>query len=226
MKKKTNQQLKNGPIKSEYEQVDMLRLTFSQMDKNGDGMLTVSDVKTYLEEMGRFDGNEIVESWISLRDTNCDGYVTFDDFLISFAPSLKNGLVRQSPYLDALESLHVQRSQEDMYTIGWEMSLIFTRIAQSISEKSWLFTADDIPLLLQRENRPWCRKLLDGLPLLVDDNQKNSMIVSKQQNFTGDLIHDRRNEIIRFLSSLITPQIASKLGELYLFCFSKPFPIY
>ena len=198
----------------------MMQRTFSQMDKDGDGLLNVADVKAYLQEVGRFSGIETVESWISLRDTNCDGFVTFDDFLMSFAPVLKSGPVQQSTFLESLESLRVQRSLENTYAICWEMLVILTKIVQFNSEKSWSFTMDDIPTLLRKENRPWCSKSLEGFHVAVDEKLKDTLVVNRlQSNLPSDSILIRADEIKHFMTSLVTPQVGSNLGTFVIYFF-------
>ncbi|GAA5801745.1 hypothetical protein HPULCUR_007197 [Helicostylum pulchrum] len=59
---------------------DELRLCFEKFDKNGDGQISVNELKEVMERLGeKLSENELNEM-INDADTNKDGFIDFDEF--------------------------------------------------------------------------------------------------------------------------------------------------
>ncbi|MEV0039357.1 EF-hand domain-containing protein [Streptomyces sp. NPDC056909] len=64
--------------------IDDARKAFERFDANGDGLITASEYKSVMAQLGDFHVTETVaQAVINAHDANGDGLLTFDEFLAS-----------------------------------------------------------------------------------------------------------------------------------------------
>lgn len=73
---------------AQKSQIEMIKRIFTIMDGDGDGILTLSDVRAYFRSIGRNASDLEVRKWIKDRDVDQDGAVSLVEFVSSFAPQL------------------------------------------------------------------------------------------------------------------------------------------
>lgn len=77
-----------GASAAQRVQVMMIRSVFEMMDSDKDGVLSMSDVRSYFRTVGRNASDLAVRKWISARDIDQDGVVSLTEFVASFAMQL------------------------------------------------------------------------------------------------------------------------------------------
>ena len=77
-----------GASAAQLSQLRMIEEVFKQMDADGDGLLSVSDVRAYFRTIGRNASDLITRRWIRTRDIDQDGAVSLSEFVAAFAPQL------------------------------------------------------------------------------------------------------------------------------------------
>ena len=82
------QQFLNGASAAQKAQVEMIKSVFHKMDADGDGLLSMSDVRQYFRAIGKFAGDLEVRKWISNRDIDQDGAVSLSEFVASYSLQL------------------------------------------------------------------------------------------------------------------------------------------
>eukprot|EP00939_MAST-03C_sp_MAST-3C-sp1_P000758 g758.t1 len=71
-------------------QFGMIRRSFDDIDRDGDGYLSRAEVRLFLRRSGRSASDVDVDAWIRVRDIDGDERVSFDEFLVSFGALLQS----------------------------------------------------------------------------------------------------------------------------------------
>lgn len=78
----------NGATAAQKAQIVMIKSVFHEMDIDGDGLLSVSDVNSYFRAVGRESTEVSARKWISARDIDQDGAISLVEFISSFSLQL------------------------------------------------------------------------------------------------------------------------------------------
>lgn len=82
------QNFMRGASVAQKAQIGMIQDVFSKMDVDGDGLLSMNDVRQYFRAIGKFASDLEVRKWISSRDIDQDGTVSLSEFIASFSLQL------------------------------------------------------------------------------------------------------------------------------------------
>ena len=77
-----------GATAAQQAQVKMIAQVFEAMDADGDGALSVADVRAYFRTVGRPAEEAVVRQWVASRDVDQDGVVGLGEFVASYAKQL------------------------------------------------------------------------------------------------------------------------------------------
>jgi Ca2+-binding EF-hand superfamily protein len=77
-----------GASAAQLVQISMIKEVFERMDSDGDGLLSMSDVRAYFRSVGRNATDLSVRKWIRLRDIDQDGSVSLAELVGSYALQL------------------------------------------------------------------------------------------------------------------------------------------
>ncbi len=69
------------------EQISELKETFSEMDKDGNGFITATELKEALEDLGEPVSDYVVDELIRQADANKDGKISFEGIKLLFLKS-------------------------------------------------------------------------------------------------------------------------------------------
>ncbi len=74
----------NGSVVSKRVDLDFLRQVFAQLDRNGDGLVTIAEAESALlrinSRLNRSYGEDEVKALFDRVDTNQDGVLSFEEF--------------------------------------------------------------------------------------------------------------------------------------------------
>jgi Ca2+-binding EF-hand superfamily protein len=74
----------NGSLVSRRVDLDFLRQVFAQLDRNGDGLVTIAEAESALlrinSRLNRSYGEDEVKALFDRVDTNQDGVLSFEEF--------------------------------------------------------------------------------------------------------------------------------------------------
>jgi hypothetical protein len=97
----TSSQLKaflKGASAAQQTQIQMIYRVFEIMDADRDGVLSVSDVRSYFRSIGRLSDDVTVKKWIRNRDIDQSGTVSLPEFVASFAHQLDPASKPSGPF--------------------------------------------------------------------------------------------------------------------------------
>ena len=77
-----------GASVAQKAQIGMIQDVFSKMDVDGDGLLSINDVRQYFRAIGKFASDLEVRKWINSRDIDQDGTVSLSEFIASYSLQL------------------------------------------------------------------------------------------------------------------------------------------
>lgn len=69
----------HGASPAQVAQVEMIQRVFARMDIDGDSLLSLSDVRTYFQQIGRYSSDADTRRWIRDRDVDQDGAVSLPE---------------------------------------------------------------------------------------------------------------------------------------------------
>ncbi len=70
--------------KKNRKEIDDIREAFKVFDRDGDGYLTLEEIRHVMTNLGEKLTDEEVEEMIQEADTDRDGYISFEGWLMSF----------------------------------------------------------------------------------------------------------------------------------------------
>lgn len=77
-----------GASAAQKVQIEMITQVFTKMDADGDGLLSMNDVRLYFRAIGRNSSDLEVRKWINSRDIDQDGAVCLSEFVASYSLQL------------------------------------------------------------------------------------------------------------------------------------------
>ncbi len=197
--------------KYKAEQLQVLKRTFSEMDKDGDGMVSVSDLKFYLESVGKFSLMEMAESWIVAKDTNCDGLVSFDDFANEFAPLVNEQV---DSFLELLYLIRVQHSWLQAYNIFSDILAIFEEVSSKGCDSVFYLSVDGFPSMHNRYSKNWMVKCLLQANIACDEEDQSKLVIRHlETDEKSSVLKEKTDQIRHFISTMFVPTFSSNLGK-------------
>ena len=91
------QNFMRGASVAQKAQISMIQDVFKKMDVDGDGLLSVNDVRQYFRAIGKYASDVEVRKWISSRDIDQDGTVSLSEFIASYSLQLDPRTVVEKP---------------------------------------------------------------------------------------------------------------------------------
>lgn len=101
------QNFMRGASVAQKAQIGMIQDVFSKMDVDGDGLLSMNDVRQYFRAIGKFASDLEVRKWISCRDIDQDGTVSLSEFIASFSLQLDPRTVADRSTLKGASTLQM-----------------------------------------------------------------------------------------------------------------------
>ena len=201
----------NGASAAQQSQIKMISQVFEAMDADGDGQLSVADVRAYFRTIGRNASDLVVRKWIGQRDVDQDGAVSLAEFVSSYSlqldpASLIKGIPAShttSPVTAAFGALCLGNSPAEVADACIATEEYVRRVLDSPSVHSFwrIFISDDA--FNKRIGR-----LFGGIKLI------QSMGFEPEQNGTVMALRDPTGRAWDSLPVDIRVMMNTRLGEL------------
>lgn len=83
------------------EQIKKIRQAFDKVDKDGNGRITIGELRDYLKTIGKNGTDEQIKSLLEEVDFHGDGYIYFESFAVTMAKYMIIDCIEEQEILNA-----------------------------------------------------------------------------------------------------------------------------